>query len=230
MKPGQRIQRWWQEYVVGRLTTPQSIIAAARAENPDAYEDRFTQEPVDNVEWDTPERLAKPGFLLTASYAQQQLKADWQHCDPRMQLLAARCVLIAGKAGIPLYVHSAFRSKEQQDELVRRKVSKAPFPRSSHNIGEAFDLVHGVYHWNLTAREWSYIHWLCQDQLRKINAKLPKSQKLLVNWGGNDGTPSDTFKWDPAHWEILDYRSRIRALRTGTPVHMSPTTIIDRIR
>jgi len=226
MKPGQRLTRWWQEYVLGRLRSPQDIFAAARAESPDQYENRFTEEPVDNAEWDTPSRMMMPAFLASAQYAAQQQRADWQQCDRRMRLLAAKVVLRAGKLGIPLYVHSAFRSKAEQDTLVRRGVTKAPYPRSAHNIGEAFDLVHGVYHWELTKREWTYLHWLVQDELRKLNAKLPKAEKLAVNWGGDDGTVQDNFRWDPAHWEILDYRSRIRPLPVAASVHMSPSVTV----
>lgn len=226
MKPGQRLTRWWQQYVLGRLTTPQALVAAARAENPDKIEDRFTQSPTDNKQWDTPKRLRAEAFLTSESYAKQQLRADWQQCDPRMRLLAARIVLRAHGLGIPLYVHSAFRTKAEQDDLVRRGVTKAPYPRSAHNIGEAFDLVHGVFHWELTAREWSFLHWLGQEELRKVNAKLSKDKRLEINWGGDDGIPSDTFKWDPAHWEVLDYRDRIRKMPVAVPVHMSPRVTV----
>lgn len=230
MKPGQRLTRWWQEYVLGRLRTPQDLFAASRAEDPDRVEDRFTKVPVDNKEWDTPKRLRAEAFLTSSAYAEQQQRADWQQCDPRMRLLAARIVLRAHALGIPLYVHSAFRTKAEQDALVSRGVTKAPYPRSAHNIGEAFDLVHGIYHWDLTAREWSFLHWLGNEELRKINAKLPNDRKLHINWGGNDGTPSDTFRWDPAHWEVLDYRDRIRKMREAVPVHMSPAVTVARLR
>ena len=113
---------------------------------------------------------------------------------------------------------------------MRRGVTKAPYPRSAHNIGEAFDLVHGVHHWELTQREWQFLHYLGQDEVRKINAKLPKDKKLQVNWGGDDGLPSDTFKWDPAHWEVLDYRDRIRKMPVAVPVHMSPKVTVGLLR
>jgi len=228
MKPGQRLTRWWQEYVLGRLRTPQALFAASRAEDPDKVEDRFTQTAADNKEWDTPKRLRAEAFLTSSVHAEQKQRADWQQCDPRMRLLAAKVVLRARALGIPLYVHTAYRTKAEQDALVSRGVSKSPYPRSAHNIGEAFDLVHGIYHWDLTVREWSYIQWLVQDELRKLNAKLPKAQKLLLNWGGNDGTPADKFRWDPAHWEVLDYRNRIRKLKDAAPVHMSPAVTVSR--
>jgi len=230
MKPGQRLTRWWQLLVGGRLRTPQDLMAAVRAENPDAFEDRFTENPQDDKEWTTPARLAKPAFMRSASYAAQQHRADWQQCDPVMRLLAAKVVLRAGALGIPLYVHSAFRTKAEQDALLSRGVTKAPYPRSAHNIGEAFDLVHGVYHWELTQREWLFIHHLVQDELRKINAKLPKRNKREINWGGNDGTPGDRFKWDPAHYELLDYRERIRKMPLAAPVHMSPAVTVAALR
>jgi len=230
MKPGQRLTRWWQEYVLGRLTTPQAIVAAARAENPDRVEDRFTETPEDNPQWDTPERLKAPAFLTSASYAAQQQRADWQQCDPRLKLWAARLVLRAAKLGIPLFVHCALRTKAEQDRLRREGFSKLAWPNGAHNIGEAVDIIHGRYAWELTDREWLFIHWLGQDELRKINATLPKARKLGLNWGGNDHTKSDRFKWDPAHWEILDYRDRIRALPTGAPVHVSPTVIVATLK
>ena len=230
MKPGQRLTRWWQQYVSGRLTTPQALCAAARAETPDRSEDRFTREPVDNKEWDTPKRLRAEAFLKSQRYVSQQQRADWQQCDPRMRLLAAKIVLRAHGLGIPLYVHSAFRTKAEQGQLVARGVTKAAYPRSAHNIGEAFDLVHGIFHWELTAREWAYLHWLGQDELRKLNAKLPKEKQLRINWGGDDGQASDTFKWDPAHWEVLDYRDRIRKMPVAVPVHMSPSVTVGLLR
>lgn len=222
MKPGQRLTRWWQEYVLGRLTSPQAIVAAARAETPPA-EDRFATvpDPVDNEEWDTPGRLRAVPFLSSASYAAQQQRADWQQCDPRMELLAARVVLRAAKLGIPLYVHSAFRTKAEQDELIRRKVTKAAYPRSAHNIGEAFDLVHGTHQWNMTPREWAYLRWLVTDERRKINAKLPKARKLHLG---------QEISWDPAHYEVADYRDRIRPMPVQSPLRRSPSVAVTILR
>lgn len=230
MQPGQRLTRWWQDYVMGRLRSPQGIVAAARAEAPDAVEDRFTSDPVDHLQWDTPQRLKAVKFLASASYAQQQQRADWQQCDPRLRLWAARLVLRAAKLGIPLFVHSAFRTKAEQDRLRRDGFSKLAWPNGAHNIGEAVDIVHGVHGWQLTDREWLYLHWLGLDELRKVNVKLPKDRKLQLNWGGDDTTKSDRFKWDPAHWEVLDYRSRIRQVRVEAPVHMSPSVTVDLLR
>jgi len=228
VKPGQLLTRWWQLYVAGGLKTPQDIHAASRAEAPDKVEDRFTKIPQDEAEWNTPARLKAEQFMTSASYAGQQAKADWQQCNANMRLLSARVILRARSLGIPLYVHSAFRTAKEQQALLDRKVTKTL--RSAHTIGEAFDLVHGIYQWDLTPREWAFIHWLVTDEQRKLNAKLPKEKRLYINWGGNDGSPSDTFKWDPAHYEVLDYRTRLRSLVAGPPVHMSPSVTVRLFR
>lgn len=228
MKPGQVLAKWWQDYVAGRLTTPQSIHTASRRENPDKIEDRFTSEPMDHDHWDVPDRLRAPAFLASQTYARQGMRSDWQHVDRRLRLWAAKVCLRAKGIGIPLYVHSAFRTKEQQDALLARGVTKVGYPRSAHNIGEAVDIVHGVYHWDMTPLEWTYVHYLGRDELRKLNPRWPKAKQLSLNWGGNDGTPQDKFRWDPAHWEILDYRDRIRRLPEAGPVRISPSVIVER--
>lgn len=222
MKPGQCLTKWWQDLVAGRLRTPQCIVAAARAERPDAYEDRFTRDPEDGVVWTAPQRLMAHKFQTSEARARQLLRADWQNTDKRLRVWAARVVLRAEKWGVPLYVHSAYRGKDEQDALIKAGVTKARYPKSAHNIGEAVDIVHGVYHWNLTPDEWRFIHHLARDELRKINATLPASRRLHLKWGGDDGTPSDTFRWDPAHWEIEDYRQRTSIRLEGVPIHMTP--------
>ena len=226
MKPGQLLTKWWQDYVAGGLTTPQDLHRASRAESPDKIEDRFTSVPVQGISWDAPKRLAAPHFLTSEVYARQGMRADWQHVPANLQRWAAMLVNTARTKGVPLYIHCAFRTEAEQAQLRKRGVSKVGYPRSAHNIGEAVDIVHSLYHWELTPSEWSYIHHLGQDCLRRLNAALPKAQRLHLNWGGNDGTSQDTFKWDPAHWEVTDYRERIKRLPVGVPIHKSPTTIL----
>jgi len=228
MKPGQVLCKWWQDYVAGRLTTPQSIIRASRRENPDKSEDRFTSEPMDHDHWDVPDRLRAPAFLTSETYARQGMRADWQQVNPQLRLWAAKVCIRAKDIGIPLYIHSAFRTKDEQETLLKRGVTKVGYPLSAHNIGEAVDIVHGIYHWEMTPLEWSYVHYLGRDELRKLNALLPKSKRLSLNWGGDDGTPQDKFRWDPAHWEILDYRDRIAQLVERAPVHMTPSVTVAR--
>lgn len=229
MKPGQVLTQWWQTYVAGGLRTPQSIVQAARDENPDRFEDRFTQPPVDSFKWDAPQRMAAPAFITTEAYARQQMRADWQHCDTRLQRWAAMLVTAARKRGIPLFVQCAFRTQAEQNRLNAEGFSKLRWPNGAHNIGEAVDIIHSRYAWELTQDEWLAIHHLGLECLRRLNATLKKDQQLVLNWGGDDRSKSDRFRWDPAHWEIARYGDRIRAIKAGKPVNQTAAAIMARL-
>lgn len=229
MKPGQVLQQWFQDLMAGRLRTPQAIMAAVRAETRDpalqGVADRFFNEPQDGFLWEAPRRLSAPNFILTEAHIRQGERADWQHCDRRLMRWAAVFVELARKRGIPLYVHCAFRTEAEQAKVNAQGNSKAAYPRSPHNIGEAVDVVHGVYHWTMTQQEWALLHVLGRRALDLVNRDLKKVDQLQLVWGGD-------FKslYDPAHWEVADYRARIKRFPVGPPVHMMPRKILTSVR
>ena len=221
MKPGQVLTRWWQKLVAGGLLTPQDLYHEARQENPDpAVWERFFQLP-DDEGWKAPERLKAPMWFSTNAYLLQGGKADWQFCDHRLMRWAAIFVELARRRGIPLYVHTAFRGMVEQQKAFDAGRSKATPGRSAHGIGEAVDIVHGALQWQLTPQEWQLLHVLGLRALDRLNATLRKEDKLHLTWGGS-------FKalYDPAHWEISDYRSRLRVLNEGPPVRVMPRAIL----
>lgn len=226
MKPGQLLTNWWQRYVLGELKSPQDIVRAAFNETPDNARpsERFFGTPEDDALFAAPERLSAPGFYRSEAYLKQWDRADWQNCDPRLMRWSAMLIQSARKRNIPLYVHSAFRTEAEQAALVAAGRSKAPYPRSAHNIGEAVDIVHGVYHWDLTPQEWALIHTLGRLALDRLNATLKQPDKLHLTWGG-------TFEgfYDPAHWQIEGYRARIKRLPVGPPVRYTPRRILDEV-
>lgn len=226
MKPGQVTARWWQRLLGGFYASHHDLVRDAFAEKASQGETelRFLKIPDDPKVFKAPERLAAPAFFHTSSFLLQQDRADWQYCDPRLMRWAAIFIELARNRKIPLYVHSAFRTQEEQAELLRRRVTKAAWPNSAHNMGEAVDIVHGVHHWNMTRQEWNYLRVLGNEALSRVNAQLPMGSKLLLTWGGD-------FKsiWDPAHWEITDFRMRKRRLATGQPVRRTPRNILKHI-
>lgn len=226
MKPGQVLTQWYQDLIAGRLRTPQAIVAASRAERPDTAlaSDRFLNDLPSDEGWQAPQRLRAPHFLLSDQHMKQWDRADWQFVDPRLMRWAALFVELARKRGIPLYVHSAFRTEAEQARAVADGHSRTPYPRSAHNSGEAVDIVHGVYHWTLTKQEWSMLHVLGLRAVDLVNRDLKKVDHLVLTWGG-----SWSF-YDPAHWEIADYRARIRRLAAGPPLHYTPRAILARFR
>lgn len=223
MSAGKTVAGWWQRYAAGRLRTPQAIVAASRAEMRDAAvsSDRFFGLPVDSPHWDAPERLKAPSFFLSNAFLLQQDRADWQNADPRLMHWAALYVELARRRSIPLYVHTCYRGQREQDELRKAGRSRTAYPSSAHNIGEAVDVVHGVFHWDMTRAEWSLLHVLGCLALDRVNSDLQKDRKLSLTWGG-----SWRSLWDPAHWEISDYRLRSRRLPPGPPVRYTPRHVL----
>lgn len=226
MRPGQVVRSWWQQYVAGRLLTPRDIRTAALVEDPDPASpfERFLDDPVDGPTWDVPKRLSAPHFILSDGHMRQWDRADWQYADQRLMRWSAVLIELARKRGIPLYVHCCFRSEEEQRKVNSGGHSKAAYPRSPHNTAQAVDIVHGVYHWALTRDEWRFIHLLGLRALDLVNRDLKKADKLDLTWGGD-------FKslWDPAHWEVTDYRARIERLAVGVPIRRTPRWILRHI-
>ena len=239
MKVGQTLRSWWQDYLAGRLRTPQAIVRAASADFQSAdarSSERFLDLPPDALHWDAPARLCARGFLDTTPYLTQMHKADWQQCDPRLMRWAALFCELARKRGVPLYVHSAFRTEAQQAALVAKGHSKTPYPRSAHNNGEAVDIVHGVFHWTLTKQEWALLGVLGRLALDRVNSsihrpkRLPSGvnplhyEKLALDWGG------DWSFYDPAHWQISTYRARIKRRPVLPPVRLTPRAILTKYK
>lgn len=218
------VAKWFQDYVMGRLRTPQAIFRAAWANNPDPAQsaDRVFDIPAPDG-WDAPERLQAPLHFRSETYMRQVRRADWHGCDPRLLVWASVLQQMARRRDIPLYVHCALRDRRTQNSLLAKGVSRAKYPRSAHNIGEAVDIVHGVYHWQMNEQEWALLHVLGRLALDRTNAYLKKEHKLDLTWGGS-------FKslYDPAHWEITDYRKRIRALADhDVPIRYTPKQALE---
>lgn len=222
MKPGQVLTQWWQLLAAGVLRDPRNLMQAVRAERPDPAQasDRFLNDLPSDDGWLAPERLRAPSFILSEPWIRQQDRADWQHVDPRLMRWAALFIELARRRGIPLYVHSAFRTEAEQQELLRRKVTKAPYPNSYHNTGHAVDIVHGVYQWQMTPQEWSLLMVLGRRACDLVNAGQPASVKLLLQWGG------DWRFYDPAHWQVQLVDHVPERLAVGPPVHRTPRFIL----
>lgn len=209
-----------------RLTTVlREWLARIRAASPDP-DPRFFGPPDDIPGvWDAPERLKAPNFLTSTGHISQWDRADWAHVDPRLMYWAALFIEAARKRGIPLYVHCALRDRDTQDAHFNKGTSKVRYPNSAHNIGEAVDIVHGLFHWEMSRSEWSLLGVLGKLALDRVNAQLPKERKLALTWGGD----WKSF-WDPAHWEIADYKARRRILPPVEPVRMTPRYILRHFR
>lgn len=216
---------WFQQLCLGMLRTPQAVYRAAQAENPDPAigSDRFLSVPPDDPSWTVPVRLKAPSWFLSDACLKQWDRADWRGVDPRLIKWAATFQELARLRSIPLYVHCALRGRAEQDEALRLGRSKTPFPKSKHNVGRAVDIVHGVFHWDLSPSEWRFIHHIGLRSLDLVNAGVPKAQQLVLDWGGNWAF------YDPSHWEVSG-PSFGTPLPYGSPIRFTPRGILRNMR
>lgn len=135
-------------------------------------------------------------FLYSQKYGEQQGRADRTGAQPDILDFERKLVKRAFKLGVPLFAHCVNRGSAEQNRLFRAGHSKARAGESPHNFGAAVDLIHGTKAWALSRKQWAIIGHLGKE--------LAIQAGLKVTWGG------DWEFYDPAHWELTEWRA-IRA-------------------
>lgn len=201
----------------GALSSLSQFIAAVRAQRiqgdaPDLSFENFidpsaaaaaSYEPLDPFG-----RLRFPSLFTSDLYLSQADRADYRAVDPRLMFFMHKFIAALRKQGVPMFVHSALRTEAEQALLVRQGRSKTVYPNAAHCRGGAVDIVHSKYAWNLKPHEWAYIGKIGEDIIRQY--------RLPITWGG---------RWsfyDPAHWEITDWRSLPLPAPSGVPKRLTP--------
>lgn len=207
---------FWQRLVRGELRSPRAFFAALREQRAEAEAlppDRFFGVPDDPAHFAAFQRLrVGDAYFTIDAYLRQHNRADWQHVDPRMRLFAARLLEALRKRGIPFYVHGAFRTRSEQNAAFSAGRSKMRWPFAAHCQGAAVDIVSAQFHWDLSRQEWSAVG--------NIGKQIAASMSLPLVWGG------DWSFYDPAHWELPDWRSSVQELEAGEPVRLTPRGIL----
>ena len=96
------------------------------------------------------------------------------------------------RRGYPFYAFEFFRNEADQNEANHLGNSKAGWGASPHNFGYAVDIIHLSRSWDLSKKEW--------DLIGVIGKEVARKKHLKMVWGG------DWDFWDPAHWELKDWR------------------------
>lgn len=106
--------------------------------------------------------------------------------------------------GIPMFAHTIVRTPEDQMKLYLDGFSRdSPEDGIYPHKGCAFDLVHSKYAWDLSWQEWQMIG--------AVGKELAKQRRFDIVWGGDWlRKPTDRVGWDPAHWELRDFRERCK--------------------
>lgn len=106
--------------------------------------------------------------------------------------------------GIPMFAHTIVRTPEEQQKLFLDGFSRdSPSDGIYPHKGCAFDLVHSIYAWDMSPQEWLIIG--------EVGKELAKQRRFDIVWGGDWlRKPTDRVGWDPAHWELRDFRERCK--------------------
>lgn len=143
-------------------------------------------------------RLVNESTMALPGFRARHLAYEWG--DPPGDLLDFRDAFLKALHGrnMPFFVHCLYRGPEAQREVQQRGNSRARFGQSPHNWSMAIDVVHYGRYWELTEKEWHVVGLIGKDVARR--------RKVKMTWGG------DWSFWDPAHWELSDWRERVSPL------------------
>ncbi|MBB3387282.1 hypothetical protein FHT82_000002 [Rhizobium sp. BK275] len=131
-------------------------------------------------------------FCLAERYRAQQARADRAGSHPDIVEFERRFTARFRKLGVPMFAHCFVRGMVEQDSLFAAGLSKAHGGQSPHNYGLAVDIVHGTKAWDLTRKQWELVGHVGHEVARQLGVN--------VEWGG------DWKFYDPAHWEIANWR------------------------
>jgi len=166
-------------------------------------------------------RLKFPSHFTSQAHLRQDGRANWAHTDPRIQLFAASLIEVLRVQNIPMWVHSAYRTAADQKAAFDGGFSKLNTHRAPHRQGKAVDIVHGKFAWELTKQEWAHIGKIGKEVLARINRNRLVKDRFELVWGGDWSNP-----WDPAHWEISNWRDSIVLYPDVTPIRKTPRFIL----
>lgn len=155
----------------------------------------------------------RPEYFTSNEALHQHERADWQQTHPDIQAFTAHMIYYFRQRNIPLFAHSAFRTEQEQAALLKQGRTTTRFPRASHCQGCAVDIVHARKFWDgMQPSDWAALGVLGKMIADKLDIDLV--------WGGDWKRP-----YDPAHWELRNWRDNIRLLTPTEPVRYTPTAL-----
>lgn len=142
-------------------------------------------------------------YLKSQNLQEQQMRAVRHGLHPWLVEFEKGFLRRMAGIGVPMYVHTAVRSAEQQ--AIEFAEGNSKLRDGPHMHGCALDIVHGVKQWGLTRKQW--------DLIGHVGEEFCKQRGLDLEWGGRWRDP-----WDPAHWQVKGWRG----VASGFPFKVPP--------
>lgn len=143
--------------------------------------------------------LVDRSFLASQRWQTQQHRANRVGAHPNIILFEAKLRRRLADMGIPMFCHTMVRTREQQMIEYQEGTSKdSPADGKWPHRAHAIDLVHSTRAWGLTPKQWQCIG--------HVGFEVAKANHIRVTWGGDDPGVNDKFNWDPAHWELTNWK------------------------
>ena len=111
-----------------------------------------------------------PDQFYTTHFLKLENKADYTGMQPQLWTWLENMKRQCKKRGMPFYVHTAYRSPQEQLSLYSAGYSKVK--SGAHQRGAAVDLVHPDFHWDAPTEYWLYIELIGKEVARKENIKI----------------------------------------------------------
>lgn len=167
-------------------------------------------------------------YFTSRAYLRLYERADYQFCPMPLRLFVWKYLRALRARGLPFYVHTCYRTPGEQAELKAGGYSNLAL--GAHQRSCAVDIVSAIDHWEIPEELWYYVGTLGESVARgtEFGPSLRKGKDgsplpLKIQWGGRWTDP-----WDPAHWQLSDWRYRPTFKADSVPLRLSPYS--DRMR
>lgn len=143
--------------------------------------------------------LVNRDFIQTRTYEKQQWKAVRENAHLLILEFADAMVARMAYLGVPMYAHTIVRTRDEQKRVFAEGYSNHDGTKPYVHEHCAVDIVHSKFAWNMTLDQWNVIG--------HVGKEVARLRGIKIVWGGDWKRP-----WDPAHWELAEWRERAKEL------------------
>lgn len=145
-------------------------------------------------------------FLSTMKYEEQQWRANREGAHILLLEFERKFIKRLAYLGVPCFAHGMVRTETEQRALFDRGVSKAATSEEAPHVNKvAVDIIHSKYGWNIDTHQWNIIRFIGFEVAALLGIKVKNGANWLTHYD-----PKPKGFYDPAHWELDDWRERAK--------------------